>query len=66
MRYWKKKDTGAVESYSHELDLPKETHVEITEQEFNDFVANLPEPEPYFEPTFDEKVLIVLKREGLI
>lgn len=50
MRYWKRLNpdgsTNAVESYSHHLDV--KGAVEITEQEFNAFIASLPEviPEP--------------------
>jgi len=48
MRYWKriKQDglTTTVESYSHDLDITGA--VEITEQEFNDYIASLPKPIP--------------------
>lgn len=53
MRYWKRIDaqgnTTTVESYSHDLDV--EGAIEITEQEFNDYIASLPIPEP--EPVRD-------------
>ncbi len=53
MRYWKRTNpdgsTWTVESYSHSLDV--EGAIEITEQEFNDFIASLPTPEP--EPVRD-------------
>ena len=50
MRFWKRVDinnkTTTVESYSHNLDV--EGAVEITEAEFNGFIASLPVviPEP--------------------
>ena len=50
MRYWKRlnpdNSISTVESYSHDLDV--EGAIEITEQEFNDYLASLPviEPEP--------------------
>ena len=48
MRYWKRIDaqgkTTTVESYSHDLDI--EGAIEINEQEFNDYLSSLPEPEP--------------------
>ena len=50
MRYWKRVNTQGktttVESYSHDLDI--EGAVEIMEQEFQEFIASLPEivPEP--------------------
>ena len=44
MRYWKRVDatgnTTTVESYSH--DLPIEGAIEITEAEFNAYLASLP------------------------
>ncbi len=47
MRYWKRlnpdKTTLAVESYSHSLDI--EGAIEISEQEFNDYLASLPATE---------------------
>lgn len=48
MRYWKRVDedgnTTTVESYSHSLKI--KGAVKITEQEFNDYLASLPEPLP--------------------
>lgn len=48
MRYWKKLNpdgsTNTIESYSHALDIEGAT--EITEEEFNTFMASLPMPEP--------------------
>lgn len=48
MRYWKRVDvsgkTTTVESYSHDLDV--EGALEITEPEFDEFIASLPIPEP--------------------
>lgn len=48
VRYWKRLNpngsTRTVESYSRDLDVDGAT--EITEQEFNDYIASLPEPEP--------------------
>jgi hypothetical protein len=52
MRYWKRVKAGkttTVESYSHNLDIPGAK--EITEQEYNDFIASL--PEPVMEPPID-------------
>jgi hypothetical protein len=46
MRYWKRVDaqgkTTTVESYSHDLDV--DGAVEISEKEFNDYIASLPTP----------------------
>jgi len=50
MRYWKRVDrdgnTTTVESYSHNLSI--EGAIEISEQEFNDYINSLPviTPEP--------------------
>ena len=48
MRYWKRlnpdSSTRTVESYSH--DLPVSGAMEITEAEFNSFLASLPPPPP--------------------
>ena len=48
MRYWKRVnaqgETTTVESYSHNLDIEKA--IEISEKEFNDFIASLPVPIP--------------------
>lgn len=50
MRYWKRIDsegnTTTVESYSHNLDV--EGAIEISKQEFDNYLASLPviEPEP--------------------
>ncbi|GAI55421.1 unnamed protein product, partial [marine sediment metagenome] len=55
MRYWKRVDTDdniiAVESYSHGFDI--EGAIEITKEEYDEFIASLPEPEP-IPPTPDE------------
>lgn len=50
MRYWKRVDTDGnittVESYSHDLDV--EGAIEITKEEYDEFIASLPivKPEP--------------------
>lgn len=48
MRYWKRLNsdgsTRTVESYSHDLDI--EGGTEISEQEFNAFLASLPAIKP--------------------
>lgn len=48
MRYWKRIDengnTTTVESYSHDLDI--KGAIEISEAEFNEFIASLPPVEP--------------------
>lgn len=48
MRYWKRVnkngETTTVESYSHNLDI--EGAVEISEEEFDAYIASLPTPEP--------------------
>ena len=50
MRYWKRVNntgkTTAVEGYSHSLDI--EGAIEITQGEYDEFIASLPviEPEP--------------------
>ena len=46
MRYWKRLNPDetirTVESYSHDFDV--DGAIEITEDEFNDFIAGLPAP----------------------
>ena len=53
MRYWKRLNpdgvTNTVESYSHHKDIEGAT--EITEQDFNNYLASLPKREP--EPVRD-------------
>lgn len=48
MRYWKRlnpdESISTVESYSHNLDV--EGAIEITEQEFNEYLASLPTSTP--------------------
>ena len=47
MRYWKRVDENGnattVESYSHSLEI--EGAIEISKEEFDDYIASLPEPE---------------------
>ena len=48
MKYWKRIDseggTATVESYSHDLNI--DGAIEITEQEYNDYLVSLPPPSP--------------------
>ena len=54
MRYWKRIDTEGntttVESYSHALDI--DGAIEITKEEFDEYIASLPiaRPEPIRDP----------------
>lgn len=58
MRYWKRTNpdgtTNTVESYSHNLDV--EGAIEITKQEFDDFIASIPVPEP--EPDSPDRIIL--------
>lgn len=48
MRFWKRLNPDntirTVESYSHNLDV--KGAIEITKEEFDEYIASLPEPEP--------------------
>ena len=63
MRYWRLNAGTAVESYSHDLDLPD--RIEITKEEFDLFIAELPAAE-IPEKTDIQKVVEYAKSEGWI
>ncbi len=77
MRYWKRVDTQGqtttVQSYSHGLEIAGA--VEISEQEFNDFIASLPQTaastkslkaEWQAATTLEEKLEILAKNLGIV
>jgi hypothetical protein len=76
MRYWKRVDstgkTTTVESYSHNLDIPGA--VEISKDEFDAFIASLPQVDPMAAvkaewkaaATVDDKLKVLAKVLGLV
>ena len=68
-RYWKRVNseglTTGVECYSHDLDV--EGAIEITKEEYDEFITSLPEPESVRDPLAEiDNLKAKLKEKGIL